>query len=224
MKYDSLFDIVGHIIVGPSSSHTAGACRIGYITQQIFGKQPIHNAILYLHGSFAETYRGHHTDIALIGGLIGFLPDNERIRQSFGIAKERNLAFTFQKRDLGSKCHPNTVLIELYGEDKSNKLSILGSSVGGGNIIINEINGMEAGFNGDLFTLICIYNDNQGVIEKIKGIITEFDLNTLNLHVSKNSQKQTALLWMESDFIIPLELIQKLEKISEILMVRGLNV
>jgi L-serine dehydratase len=223
MKYDSLFDIVGHIIVGPSSSHTAGACQIGYIAQNIFGKQP-KNADISLHGSFAETYRGHHTDIALIGGLCGFLPDDERIRQSFKLAKERDLTFTFQKRDLGLKYHPNTVQIELYGKNKSDKLSVVGSSVGGGNVIIKEINGMTAGFNGDLFTLICIFNDNQGVFEKIKGIIAEFGLNTLNLHVSKNSQKQTALLWMESDFIIPLELIQKLEKISEILMVRGLNV
>ena len=223
MRYDSLFDLIGHIIIGPSSSHTAGACRIGYIAQKLFGKQPKY-ADLYLHGSFAETYRGHHTDIALIGGLIGFLPDDERIRQSFKLAKERDLTFTFQKRDLGLNYHPNTALIELHGENRSEKLSIVGSSVGGGNIIIKKINGMEAGFNGDLFTLVCIYNDKDGVIEKIKGIIADFGLNTLNFHVSKNSQKQTALFWMESDTILPLDLIQKLKQISEISKVRDLNV
>ena len=223
MRYDSLFDLIGHIIIGPSSSHTAGACRIGYIAQKLFGKLP-KNAILYLHGSFAETYRGHHTDIALIGGLLGFLPDDERIRQSFKLAKERDLTFTFQKRDLGLNYHPNTTLIELYDGDKSEKLSVIGSSVGGGNVIIKEINGMEAGFNGDLFTLVCNYNYKDGVNEKIKGILTEFGLNTLNFHVSINSQKQSALFWVESDAIIPSDLIQKLKQISEISMVRGLNV
>jgi L-serine dehydratase len=112
----------------------------------------------------------------------------------------------------------------MYGESRSEKLSIVGSSIGGGNVIIKEINGMEAGFNGDMFTLVCIYNYKEGVSEKIKGILTEFGLNALNFHVSKDSQKQTALFWMESDVIIPLDLIQKLKQIPEISMVRGLNV
>ncbi len=212
-------------MVGPSSSHTAGACRIGFLASKIFGKTPSKVNIL-LHGSFAETYRGHGTDKAIVAGLLGFPPDDERIRQSHSLAEELGLRYSFKSKDLGADYHSNSVLLELFSEsgNKSDNLSIIGSSIGGGNVIIKEINGLEAGFNGDLPTLICINNDVVGVIAKLTEIIADFEMNIANMHVSRDLQKKTALCWIEVNSTIPDNLIMKLEKMKDIILVRALNV
>ncbi|MHA1730278.1 MAG: L-serine ammonia-lyase, iron-sulfur-dependent subunit beta [Promethearchaeota archaeon] len=221
MKYDSLFDVVGHIMVGPSSSHTMGANRIGYFAQKIFGKQPKF-AKIWLHGSFAETYRGHGTDKAIIGGLLGFSPDDERLRLSFRLAKEQNLGFSFKKKDLGLNYHPNSVLLELFNDLDS--LSITGSSIGGGNIIIKEIDGIEAGFNGDLSTLVCIFDDNSDIENQINKLITETGFLPNNIHVSMNLQNKKEMVWIEMNNAIPVDLVEKIKKIPESIRVSALNV
>jgi len=222
MRYDSIFDVVGHIITGPSSSHTAGAARIGFLSRIILGDTP-KEAVIYLHGSFAETYRGHGTDKAIIGGLLGFSSDDERIRQSFELASDFNLKFKFKKENLGTKYHPNTAKIELRGSENA-IITVIGSSIGGGNVIIKEINNLEAGFNADLFTLICIYKDNDQIAGKITRAITKHNLNTWNMHFAKNKEKGISLLWTEMDSKIPKELITYIKNYPEILMVRAINV
>jgi L-serine dehydratase len=221
MRYDSLFDVIGHIMVGPSSSHTAGACRIAYITRQLFGK-PIKNANIYLHGSFAETYQGHGTDRAIVAGLLGMAPDDENLRQSFSIAKEKNLTFTISKKNLGKGYHPNSVQLEVA--DDTDKLNVVGSSIGGGNIIIKEVEGMEAGFNGDNPTLVFENRDVKGVIAKVTEVISEFNLNIDNMELSQNRQKKIALGWIEVEHNIANDLVEKIKQIKDIIWVRALNV
>ncbi|MHA1340682.1 MAG: L-serine ammonia-lyase, iron-sulfur-dependent subunit beta [Promethearchaeota archaeon] len=228
MKYDSLFDVVGHIMIGPSSSHTAGACQIAYIARLILigedrKDKKIKKAIIKLHGSFAETYKGHGTDKALLGGLLGCKPDDERLRESFNIVKEIGLEFKIEKVDLGADYHPNSVLLELYDENNT-KLEIIGSSIGGGNIIIKEINGMEAGFAADKPTLILINEDKPGVIAKITKIIADFNYNINHMKITQNIPKKMALTWIELSKKIIMDLVNELNKISEIKMVRWLNV
>jgi L-serine dehydratase len=223
MKYDSLFDVVGHIMVGPSSSHTAGACRIGYIAQKLFGKTP-EEVVIYLHGSFAETGRGHGTDKAILAGLLGIPPDDERLRESIKLAEEQGLKYRFEIKDLGSDHHPNSVLLELKTESpKLDRLSLIGVSIGGGNIIIEEIDGLEAGFNGNMPTLVIINLDKVGVIARITDIISKHKMNISSMRVSRNLITKSALSWLELNSNIKPELINELEKIPDIVKVRALN-
>ncbi len=221
MKYDSIFDVVGHIMVGPSSSHTAGACRIGYIANILMGQIP-DKAKISLHGSFAETYKGHKTDIAIIGGLLGFPPEDEKIPDSFKIADKQGMQYSFNETDLGPDYHPNSVLLEL--ESKNEKLSIIGSSIGGGNIIIKEINGMEAGFNGDNPTIIEIHKDIRGMVANVSSAIAMHGLQILEMHLSQNIRKGIALSWIECSASISDDLIKSLQDIPEMISVRCLNV
>jgi len=224
MKFESIFDIIGHIMVGPSSSHTAGACYISYIAQMIFGDK-IKKATLLLHGSFAETYKGHGTDKALIGGLMGFKPDDERLREALKIADEINFNYLFERVDLGPDYHPNTVKIILESEDPSARMSIVGSSVGGGNILIKEIDGLEAGFNADYPTLICFNRDTIGVVAKITKRIADHGYNIANMKVSRSIGINKALCWVEvANKNIDLDLIQDIESIDEVYRGRFFNV
>jgi L-serine dehydratase len=221
MKYNSIFDVIGHIIVGPSSSHTAGACQIAYIAQLLFGKTPQFVKI-GLHGSFAETYRGHGSDVAIVGGLCGLTPDDERISKSFQIAQEKGMQFVFESMDLGSDYHPNTILLEMH--DNTDVLTIIGSSIGGGNVVINEIDGMEAGFMGDFPTIIILNQDKVGIIAKISDAISKSKLNIGSMKVFRDPHKKQSLIWIELDSTIPPDLITQLKMIPEIKWVRTLNV
>jgi L-serine dehydratase len=220
VRYDSIFDVIGHIMVGPSSSHTAGACRIGYIAQKIFDKTP-EKVKIWLHGSFAETYQGHGTDVAVVAGLLGLSPEDERIPKSFELSKEASMEYIFDFKDLGADYHPNSVLLEL--ESGKEKLSVLGSSIGGGNIIIEEIDGLEAGFSGDNPTLICVIKDVVGVIAKITQVISTFKLNIGTMRVSRHIKKKIALCWLEMTTPIPAEIHSILNSIPEVQRVRILN-
>lgn len=136
----SIFDIAGPIMVGPSSSHTAGACKIGQLAQAIFDDKP-EKVAFFLHGSFATVTQGHATDRALIGGIMKFKTSDPRIREAFTYAKKENIKYQFKKTDLGPKYHPNTVKIIL--EKGKKKISVIGSSLGGGMVMICEINDHE---------------------------------------------------------------------------------
>ena len=150
----NIFDIVGPVMIGPSSSHTAGAARIGKISRMLF-RDTIQSAEIKLFGSFAKTYKGHGTDRALVGGILGMEPDDERIRDSLMIAKDQNIQVTIEKSNLTPK-HPNTVEIKLKG-DAGKEVVILGSSVGGGNIHITQINGLDVSITGQHDTLIVVH-------------------------------------------------------------------
>ncbi|NMC06385.1 MAG: L-serine ammonia-lyase, iron-sulfur-dependent, subunit beta, partial [Candidatus Lokiarchaeota archaeon] len=131
MKYHSIFDVIGHVMVGPSSSHTAGACRIAYVARILFGRTP-RKVTISLHGSFDETYIGHGTDTAILAGLLGIPPDDERIPVSRALAAKEGIDYEFRTVDLGADYHPNTVVLDML--DGKDKLVIVGESIGGGNI------------------------------------------------------------------------------------------
>lgn len=221
MKYTSIFDVIGHIMVGPSSSHTAGACQIAYVARLLFGKKP-KTVKIGLHGSFAETFRGHGTDIAILGGLLGFTPEDEKIKNAFEIAKKEGLNYSFELVDLGVDYHPNSVSIEMI--DGSERMNVIGSSIGGGNIIIKEVDGLEAGFGGEPNTLVILNFDKIGALVNIANTLQKFKLNIGSMKISRNLKKKIALTWLEADSVISEDLIDALKKHPEIIWVRIINV
>lgn len=182
----SVFDIVGPIMIGPSSSHTAGACRIGKTALKIAGGG-FTRVDFYLHGSFAKTYKGHGSDKALVGGVLGFEPDDPRIRDSFDYAKERGLSYSFIPMDLG-KVHPNTVRIVMTYPD-GHEFAIQGSSIGGGNIIINEIDGNQVSYKGKKPTILASYPEQKGVIAFISNVLYDEGYNIDSMQTIKNDDQ-----------------------------------
>lgn len=191
-----VFDIVGPIMIGPSSSHTAGAVRLGLMARKILGEEPV-KAEINLHGSFARTYRGHGTDKALIGGILGFGPEDERIREALHIAQEKGLEFSFQTVNL-EEAHPNTAVIFLTGH--SGRLArVTGASVGGGNIVISNIDGYNVELTGQYPALITIHHDCPGVITKVTQILAHAEVNIAFMRVSRQNRGETAMMIMELD-------------------------
>ena len=182
---NGVFDIIGPIMVGPSSSHTAGAVRLGLAGRAIVGGQPS-RAALTLHGSFAQTHKGHGTDVALVAGILGMRPDDERIPDSFRIAREQGMEFSFSSADLGD-VHPNSVLMELAGPNGS-QTTVAGSSVGGGSILITSI---------DRFNVS--YRDQPGVIARITSLLATEDVNIAAMRVSREGRHARALAIIELD-------------------------
>lgn len=186
-----IFDVMGPIMIGPSSSHTAGAVRIGRLARKICGKDFV-EVIFHLHGSFAQTYLGHGTDKALVAGVLGMMPDDERIRNSFDIAKENNIPFKFVKIDLGD-IHPNSVKIEMRYKD--GRIShITGSSIGGGNIKIIEIDGLKIDFTNEFPTIILKYSEQKGVISFVSTLLAENGYNIEKMLTDKSDGIVTLLV------------------------------
>ena len=193
----SAFDVLGPIMIGPSSSHTAGACRIANTAVKICGSD-FKSVEFLLHGSFAHTYKGHGTDKALVGGIMEFDTDDERIRDSFDIAKERGIDFSFKTVDLGEKYHPNTVKIIFHYDNKPDEY-VIGTSIGGGAIAIVDINGMEINFRGEHPTLLFRYNEQQGVIAYISSILSEHHYNIESINTAKDKLTNIVTLTIEID-------------------------
>jgi L-serine dehydratase len=208
-------------MVGPSSSHTAGACRIAYIARILFGRKP-KRVKISLHGSFAETYRGHGTDMAILAGLLGIPPDDERIPNSRELIEKEGICYEFLTVDLGADYHPNTVVLDL--QDGQENLSIIGESIGGGNVIIKEINGLQAGFSGEFPTLVIVNYDRPGVIARITEVISRFKINIGNMKLDRDMHKKIGICWIELDSAVPEEMLKALEKLQDIISVRFLNV
>ena len=196
MKDYAIFDIIGPVMIGPSSSHTAGACRIGYTAQSII-KVPITEVIFTLYGSFAKTYRGHGTDIALLAGFLGIKPDDERLKEAFIIAENRGLNYKFIASTEDSE-HPNTVLITA----KTNRLdvwNILGISIGGGKMIITAINDIDVQFTGEFNTLITHHKDNSGMLAKISTLLSEHRINIAFMKLYREEKGKKAIGIIETD-------------------------
>ena len=189
------FDIIGPVMIGPSSSHTAGACRIGKAARRILGADPDF-AEIYLSGSFAKTYKGHGTDKAIIGGILGMETDDIRIRKSFDIAKERGLRFTFTETEI-ENAHPNTALVKLKSADKA--ISLQGESVGGGNILIRKIGDTEVSISGKSDTLIITHNDVPGMIAVVSNILTLNRININGFSLHRDRKGGTAIMVIEVD-------------------------
>jgi len=192
----SLLDIIGPVMVGPSSSHTAGACRIGLLARCLVGGTP-ERGLLQLHGSFARTGEGHGTDKALVGGLLGFKPDDERLRTALQIAEKEGLDYRFEKTTIADAAHPNTVRITVHRGDTSSTL--LGSSLGAGRILIQEIDGYPVEVSGSLDTLVLVAEDKKGSIARITSILAEHDVNIATLRLTRKERGGDAFMVIECD-------------------------
>jgi L-serine dehydratase len=194
----SLLDIIGPVMVGPSSSHTAGACRLGLLARNLVGGTP-ERAMVELHGSFARTGEGHGTDKAIVGGLMGFRTDDDRIRTALDIADREGLKFVFEKTKLGeeNEVHPNTVRITVERGDR--KHVMLGSSLGAGRVLVSEIDGFPVEVHGDHHTIVLVAEDVKGSIARIAGILAEDGINIATLRVTRKHKGGDAFMVIEVD-------------------------
>lgn len=209
----NIFDIVGPIMIGPSSSHTAGAVRIGQMARVILDDEPV-KAEIYLHGSFAETYRGHGTDRALLGGLMGMNPDDARIRDAIELATELGLEFKFIPTNLGD-VHPNTAKMVLEGKN-GNKVVIVGSSVGGGNILITKIDNFPVELTGNYHTLIVPHDDQPGSIAAVSALLAHVQVNIAQMRVFREIRGSQAMMVIETDEPIPKEVVTAINAMPKI--------
>ncbi len=207
------FDIIGPVMVGPSSSHTAGAARIGKVARMILGED-VCDARIILHGSFAKTALGHGTDRAILGGLMGYEVDDARIRDSLALAAEAGLTFSFENANLGS-VHPNTTRLDITGKS-GKKASVVGSSVGGGNILITQVNGVEVSIGGDYYTLVITHTDLPGVISSVTNILACFNINIAFMRVYRSEKRGSAIMVIEADEEISDEIAGLIEQIPRI--------
>ena len=215
-----LFDILGPVMVGPSSSHTAGAVRIGLTARKLLGDRPVHADIL-LHGSFALTGHGHGTDCALIAGLLGMQPDDLRIPESFAVAAEQGLTFTFQNVQMRN-AHPNTARLKLTGAN-GRALDIVAESVGGGRIRIRSIDGIETNFSGEHNTLIVHNQDTPGHVAAVTAALMQRHVNIATMQLYRNHRGGYAVMVIETDQDIPAEALRWLSRLEGVIKVTYLN-
>lgn len=215
MKFKSVFDIIGPIMVGPSSSHTAGAVKIAAVARNLFKSQP-EKVIISLYGSFAETYKGHGTDVALVSGLLGFDTFDTRIPRALEIAKERNLEVEIRKESAVMD-HPNTAKLELFGGGKT--LEIVGISIGGGKIEITELNNFKLNTTGEHPAILVVHHDKFGMIAKVTNILASFEINICRMEMSRKEKGKQALMVIEVDENFDESIMQELEKLEDVTQV-----
>src|SRR5918992_596339 len=194
----SLLDIIGPVMVGPSSSHTAGACRLGLLARCLVGGTP-HRARIELHGSFARTGEGHGTDKAIVGGLMGFRPDDERLRDVLGIAEREGLEYRFEKTTLGEDAdvHPNTVRITVERERRT--AVMVGSSLGAGRVLVTNIDGYPVEVTGNYHTIVLVAEDIPGSVARIAGILADHAINIATLRLTRKERGGDAFMVIELD-------------------------
>ena len=198
-------------MVGPSSSHTAGAVRLGNIARRICDED-FKQVDFYLHGSFAQTYKGHGTDKALLGGVLGMAASDERIRDALVIADQAGIKYSFQSADLGNQ-HPNTVKIVIYKNDSS-PCTLVGSSIGGGKVLVTEINSMAVQFTGQYPTIISQHHDEPGVVANVSSILSAYGINIAFLKVFRQFRAGEASMVIETDQKVDREILEKLEDLE----------
>jgi L-serine dehydratase len=222
MSHLSIFDIAGPIMVGPSSSHTAGACKIGQFARALYHKTP-KKVTFYLHGSFGEVFKGHATDRALLGGVMKFKTSDPHIKDSFEIANKKGIKYQFIKKDLGEEWHPNTVKIVL--EDGKYKMSVIGSSIGGGMIEILQIDNFKVkikGRAGRYLSLVVCYEKNHKLLEKLEKAIKSFGINIAEVESVSYKDETLSVISLDGRRILLPEVLE-LEKIPGVVFVRALS-
>ena len=221
MAFISLFEVIGPNMVGPSSSHTAGAVSMALLARKLFPAE-IKKVEFTLYGSFAKTYRGHGTDRALLGGIMGFETDDLRIRDSLSIAKERNLDYHFSiGQDTGEE-HPNTADIDMTGVN-GERLFVRGVSIGGGKVKIVRLNQIDVDFTGEYSTLIISQTDRPGVVAHITKVLSEREVNIAFMRLFRESKGHTAYTIVESDGKLPEEIadtIRQNEHVLDVMVVQ----
>lgn len=217
----NIFDILGPVMVGPSSSHTAGAVRIGKISRLLLGEKPT-DANIYLHGSFALTGVGHGTDKAIVAGLLGMDTDDTNIPNSFEIAKKENLNYKISTIEL-KDTHPNTALLELTGEN-GRELKIVASSLGGGRISVEKIDDIETHFTGEYPTLIVHNLDQPGHVAEVASMLSHKSINIATLNLYRDKRGGYAVMVVETDQTIPEDSIKWLEHLEGVIKVTYLDI
>ncbi len=202
MKYRSVFDIIGPVMVGPSSSHTAGAVRIGQLARKLFGRQP-DEAEFRLYGSFAHTYRGHATDVAALAGVLDLKTDDPRIPDAFALAREMGVRFTFHE-EAAVPQNPNTLGIRLQAGGAA--IEVTGISIGGGLVQIIRVDGFDLRLTGESPALLIFHQDAYGVIASVTQILAFAHVNISHMEVSRNEKGREALMVIETDQQVPAEI------------------
>lgn len=213
LKFQSVFDIIGPVMIGPSSSHTAGAVRIGKVVHSIFGQIP-DEVTFHLYNSFAKTYQGHGTDKALVAGIMGFDTDNPDIKNSLEIAHQKGIKIYWDILKDSNAPHPNTVKITVKKGDKS--MSITGISIGGGNIQVTELNGFSVSLSMNTPTLIIVHQDIPGMIAKVTDILSANDINIAQMNVTRESAGEKAIMIIEVDSRNCEDAVNQIERIPNL--------
>ncbi len=216
----SIFDILGPVMVGPSSSHTAGAVRIGLVSKILLEDEIVY-ADIQFSGSFAATHKGHGTDCAVIAGLLGMRPDDTRIPESLKIAAEKNLRVFFSNVEIPD-AHPNTLVLSLQGET-GKKIAVQASSIGGGRIVINKIDGITVNCNAEMSTLIVHNSDEPGHVAAVTSLLFYNKINIAQMQLFRNERGGYAVMVIESDQLIPSQIISSIEKFPGIIKVTYIN-
>jgi L-serine dehydratase len=209
MNNYSAFEIIGPRMIGPSSSHTAGAARLGKIAGKL-ANYDVKRVKFILHGSFAKTYKGHGTDRALMAGILGMKESDEKLKNSLKIAEDKDIDYEFLEDDLG-EVHPNTVKFMIEKSD-GRKIELMGSSIGGGNIKIIELNGLKLEFTGQYPTIITRHSDHPGIIAKITKILAYYKINIAFMSVYRQDKGQDAFMVIESDNRLEPKLVEYIQK------------
>lgn len=219
MKEYGVFDLIGPQMIGPSSSHTAGAARLGRVAYRLANGK-VKKAKVTLYGSFADTGKGHGTDRAIVAGLLGLAPDDSRIRNSFELAEEQRKDISVEFSSQSMK-HPNTARM-IIEDENGRTIELLGASVGGGSIEIQEINGMEVSFGCDYPTLLVFHQDKPGVISKVTGALAEREINIAFMRVFRNSRRQNACMVIETDGEVGEQVLERIrlgsKEVTEVCM------
>ncbi len=217
------FDILGPNMIGPSSSHTAGALRIAFVAGRMVERAVSVKFVLY--GSFARTYHGHGTDRARVGGILGYHPDDERIRDSFEHAKEAGLAFSFEENFTDKEIYPNTV--DIYVTDKDGSVvSLRGKSIGGGNAVITRLNGVDVELTGNYCTLVVEHVDKKGTLAFVTTVLSAYDLNIGSLRLYRESKGKRAYAIIEVDTNVSNQVVSALkgvESVTNVLVVPAIQ-
>lgn len=217
----SIFDAVGPIMIGPSSSHTAGAAKLGRVAALIVGK-PFTKVEFGLHGSFAKTYKGHGTDIALAAGVLGLNEADERLKEAFALAKQQGVELYFYETELDGM-HENSVRMTFHLEDGKTR-EIIGSSIGGGQIMIRSIDGFKAKIPLNASTLVITHEDKHGVLYRVTKILAESDINIATVTLTRQNRGALACAVIETDSFITDSIVKQLEEDAFLLSVQAINI
>ena len=216
----NIFDVIGPVMVGPSSSHTAGAVRIGFVARQLLGEE-VREAKILLYGSFLATGKGHGTDKALVAGLLGMKPDDYRIPSSIEIAEDKGMKLSFGEAVL-KEAHPNTAILQLSTAG-GRELEVQASSLGGGRIMVNKLDGINVNFNGDSPTLIVHNLDQPGHVAEVTSMLSHKSVNIATMQLYRNHRGGYAVMVIETDQDIPAEALRWLSRLEGVIKVTYLN-
>jgi L-serine dehydratase len=216
----SAFDIIGPRMVGPSSSHTAGVVRLGNLARGLLGAPPV-SAEVFLHGSLAATGAGHATDRGMAAGLMGWAPDDDRLRDALATAASAGLALSFAEIDLGESAHPNSVRLALRSA-AGVAVSLAGASVGGGAVLVSEVDGFPTRLTGELDTLVIWHLDQTGFLARVTGLLACAEANIAAIQTSRRTRGNGALTRIETDAPLPSEVIAVLRLIRGVARVTHL--